>query len=69
MARGLALDVIAEGVETRAQLDFLREADCTLIQGFLFARPVPAVRLIEQWQQASAAERIDASALGAQPTA
>ena len=40
---GNALDVrvIAEGIETRAQLDTLRELGCPLGQGFLFARPLP----------------------------
>lgn len=40
MARSLGLDVIAEGVETEAQLGLLAEAGCTLYQGFLCAPPV-----------------------------
>jgi predicted signal transduction protein with EAL and GGDEF domain len=43
MARRLKLRVIAEGVETRAQLDFLRANDCEAFQGFLFSRPVTAL--------------------------
>ncbi|PMR74268.1 putative bifunctional diguanylate cyclase/phosphodiesterase [Billgrantia endophytica] len=54
MARGLGLDVVAEGVETREQLDFLRNAGCTLVQGFLFARPIPAQALEIQWRGGSA---------------
>jgi diguanylate cyclase (GGDEF)-like protein/PAS domain S-box-containing protein len=42
MSHSLNLLVIAEGVETRAQLDFLRGRDCDEIQGFLFSQPVPA---------------------------
>ena len=42
MARGLSLRVIAEGVETEQQLDFLREQGCEEVQGFLFGEPVPA---------------------------
>lgn len=42
MARGLQLEVVAEGVETQAQSDFLHEHGCPLVQGFLFARPEPA---------------------------
>jgi EAL domain-containing protein (putative c-di-GMP-specific phosphodiesterase class I) len=37
--------VVAEGVETQAQLDFLREQKCDLIQGYLFSPPVPANEL------------------------
>lgn len=50
MARGLSLDVIAEGVETQGQLDFLRDAGCRLVQGFYFARPMAVGALEEQWQ-------------------
>lgn len=42
MGRTLGLTVIAEGVETREQLDFLREQECHHIQGFYFQRPLPA---------------------------
>jgi EAL domain-containing protein (putative c-di-GMP-specific phosphodiesterase class I) len=42
MARGLQLDVIAEGVETERQLAFLRAHGCRLFQGFLSGAPMPA---------------------------
>ena len=40
MAKGLSLNVIAEGVESQAQLEYLREIDCSEAQGFLFGKPL-----------------------------
>ncbi|MGM8933052.1 putative bifunctional diguanylate cyclase/phosphodiesterase [Salinicola halophyticus] len=42
MAQGLHLDVIAEGVETIEQRDFLLARGCRHVQGYLYARPEPA---------------------------
>lgn len=42
MAHQLGLKVVAEGVETTAELDFLQNVQCDAIQGFLFSRPLAA---------------------------
>lgn len=42
MARWLDMPVIAEGVETKAQADYLCTLGCERIQGYLYARPMPA---------------------------
>lgn len=42
LSRSLGLEVIAEGVENTAQVDFLRRHDCSLAQGFLYSRALPA---------------------------
>jgi diguanylate cyclase len=42
LAHSLRLKVVAEGVETSAQLDFLKAVGCDEYQGFHFSRPVPA---------------------------
>lgn len=47
MAHQLKLRVVAEGVETRAQLDFLRAHACDDIQGYLFSRPLPFAALCD----------------------
>ncbi|VAW74491.1 diguanylate cyclase/phosphodiesterase (GGDEF & EAL domains) with PAS/PAC sensor(s) [hydrothermal vent metagenome] len=47
MAGSLGLRVIAEGVETHAQLEFLRQRSCDLVQGYLFSRPLPPDELAQ----------------------
>ena len=41
MAKDLHLQVIAEGVETKAHVDFLKNSNCDIAQGFYFAKPMP----------------------------
>lgn len=45
MGRQLHLKVMAEGVETEAQVGYLRRADCDQLQGFLFSGPLPLAAL------------------------
>ncbi|MCF5163556.1 GGDEF and EAL domain-containing protein [Pseudomonas congelans] len=48
MAHNLKLKVVAEGIETAAQLTFLRRHRCDVGQGYLFDRPIPGEELIEK---------------------
>ncbi|PHN21527.1 bifunctional diguanylate cyclase/phosphodiesterase [Pseudomonas syringae] len=48
MAHNLKLKVVAEGIETAAQLAFLRRHRCDVGQGYLFDRPIPGQELIEK---------------------
>ncbi len=45
MARSLEMEVVAEGVETTQQLNFLRELGCGAIQGFLISKALPVVEI------------------------
>jgi EAL domain-containing protein (putative c-di-GMP-specific phosphodiesterase class I) len=47
MAHSFGMSVIAEGVETIEQLDFLRGLGCEEFQGFLFSKPVPAEEAVK----------------------
>ena len=42
LGHSLNMTVVAEGVETEAELDFLRQNQCDIMQGYLFSRPEPA---------------------------
>ncbi|MDN4055006.1 EAL domain-containing protein [Massilia sp. YIM B02763] len=55
LARGFGLTVLAEGVEERAQLDWLHDAGCEYVQGFLLGRPMPADALAALLAQRTAA--------------
>lgn len=50
-ANRLNLTTVAEGVETRQQLEFLRSCDCKKIQGFIFAKPMPSGDYLELCQK------------------
>ncbi|MCG8642306.1 MAG: EAL domain-containing protein, partial [Desulfobacterales bacterium] len=46
MAKNLGIGVVAEGVETKAQMELLKQYECELIQGYYYARPMPFNELI-----------------------
>jgi EAL domain-containing protein (putative c-di-GMP-specific phosphodiesterase class I) len=56
LGHSLRLKVVAEGVETAAQLDFLRDHGCDEVQGYFFSKPVPPEefeRLLVGWSTAA----------------
>ena len=63
MAHGLKMDVVAEGVETAAQLSYLLRLGCDQIQGYYFSRPLPVAEL-EQLLRAGTSLAIPAEATG-----
>lgn len=53
LAKNLEIDIVAEGIETEQQVDFLMERECFVGQGFLFSRPIPAeqfTQLLQKYQ-------------------
>ena len=44
MAKKLKLEVVCEGVETKEQVEFLRDVDCDIVQGYYYSKPVPLDR-------------------------
>jgi diguanylate cyclase (GGDEF)-like protein/PAS domain S-box-containing protein len=46
MAHSLELKVVAEGVETQEQSEFLRKLGCDQIQGYLFSKPIPSAEIV-----------------------
>lgn len=48
MALSLGVDTVAEGVETKEQVDFLREIGCSRLQGFYFSKPVPHATIMDR---------------------
>jgi EAL domain-containing protein (putative c-di-GMP-specific phosphodiesterase class I) len=47
MSRELGITVIAEGVESQLQVEFLKERGCDAVQGFLYTEPLPAAKVPE----------------------
>jgi predicted signal transduction protein with EAL and GGDEF domain len=47
LGHNLGLELVAEGVETVAQRDFLADLGCDVLQGFLYSRPLPAAEVVD----------------------
>ena len=44
------MKIVAEGIESREQVDFLVEQECDLIQGYFFAKPMAIEEFVEKYQ-------------------
>ncbi|MBQ2125254.1 MAG: EAL domain-containing protein, partial [Spirochaetales bacterium] len=49
LSKSLHMKVVSEGVETQEQVDFLTEVGCDMVQGYYFARPMPADEFEEKY--------------------
>ena len=61
MAHHLGIKVIAEGAETREQVDFLQSNDCDSIQGYYFSKPLPEAEFLEYVRQCRNEGRLGAA--------
>ncbi len=48
LGKNLHYQIVAEGVETQAQADYLKSLGCDLVQGFLYARPMEE-KALQEW--------------------
>ncbi|MFI3176752.1 MAG: EAL domain-containing protein, partial [Eubacteriales bacterium] len=51
MGKKLNLETVAEGIETKEQLEFLRDMGCDVGQGYYYARPLPEGEFLDKWHQ------------------
>ena len=49
LAKKLNMKIVAEGIESREQVDFLTEQECDLIQGYFYAKPMPVAEFAEKY--------------------
>lgn len=49
LAKKLNMKIVAEGIESRDQVDFLVQQECDLIQGYFFAKPMPVEEFVEKY--------------------
>jgi len=64
MAESLGIEVVAEGVETQAQRDFLEAEGCGIYQGYLFGKPLPVedfLRLVNDYHRQECGESLSLS--------
>jgi diguanylate cyclase (GGDEF)-like protein len=63
MGRSLSLNIVAQGVETREQAEFLRDNACVEFLGFYLGRPVPAGQMVDLLRQQAGAEPAEPKAV------
>ncbi len=51
LAKKLNMKIVAEGIESRDQVDFLVQQECDLIQGYFFAKPMPVEEFVEKYKE------------------
>ena len=51
MAIGLGIETVTEGVETKEQVEFLREIGCTRLQGFYYSKPLPMEEILKRYRE------------------
>jgi EAL domain-containing protein (putative c-di-GMP-specific phosphodiesterase class I) len=49
LAKKLNMKIVAEGIESREQVEFLTAQECDLIQGYFYAKPMPVAEFAEKY--------------------
>ncbi len=62
MGKSLNMSIVAEGVETQGQIEFLRDHDCDEFQGFYFSKAIPAAAITDLMRAQPWAQRDDGAA-------
>lgn len=60
LGKQLGLEIVAEGVETRVQAEFLKKHACDVVQGYLYGKPLPAEEIEQTFFSENAALKLDA---------
>ena len=63
LSHALGMRVVAEGIETKSELDFLRREGCDVAQGFLIAKPMSSSRVAHFLRNWGGMQRFEASGL------
>ena len=53
LAKKLNMKIVAEGIESREQVEFLTEQKCDLIQGYFYAKPMPVAEFEQKYSVSS----------------
>jgi len=67
LGHSLGLDVVAEGVETEAQLEFFKKSDCDRVQGYLLSHPRPAPEIVPFLEQTGPSDGVGSTFSPASP--
>ena len=57
LAKSLGMQLVAEGAELQEQIDYLKQRNCDIVQGYFYSKPLPADEFEQRWLQAAASSQ------------